>query len=95
MNVGHNENGSLPVNLGKMIDVRKPYLDMGYTRVRKDSFKNIRVAPFPKSTLIVEEYLTVLKNGTSTTLNFVTRDLEYMQFNLTTYTDSGRLQKIA
>jgi hypothetical protein len=57
------------------------------------SYENMRVRPFIRSTLIMDDYRLVKKNGTISSLHLITRDMKYMAYNLSTYFHNGLIEK--
>lgn len=55
-----------------------------------NSYKNFRLQPFPKSSMIREETKGGLKSrGVTNAVYFFTRDMKFKAYNITNYLDTG------
>lgn len=81
----------VPTEVHLMISLRKPFQMYNSMFVHDTSYLNLRLRSFPRSSVIAQEYNALNKNWTSLSLHFVTRDMRFIGFNLSGYTDGGSM----
>ena len=74
----------------EMIQLKTPVQQLYHEYLDSDSYQNIRLQPFPKTSMIREETKGGMKQrGVAHAVYFLTRDMKFKAYNITKYLDTG------
>ena len=79
-------NTTLSVDIEEMIYINEAFNPLSYLYLSENSYQKIRLKPFPMSSMIMSESRL---NEQKLSLYFLTRDMHFMTYNLTGYTEQG------
>jgi hypothetical protein len=73
-----------------MVQLKTPVQEIYNEYLDPESYKNTRLEPFPKSSMIREETKGGMKSrGITNAVYFLTRDMKFKAYNITNYLDTG------
>ena len=87
------KNQSMEEDLKEMIKIRPQYERLHSQFIEEgESYKKIRVKPFEKSSIILDEYVGYYRNISKLTLQFITRDFTFYSYDLSYFaTDASKI----